>query len=105
MDICVAIAARAAMAVMRPAGDGLIILVGDVRACCGRFRRVRAAGAGARAHRGLGLRLGAHIYTRNRGQGEDKRYASLLRRYVRRTSGFIPVRRAERMAPGPANRI
>ena len=27
-----------------------------------------------------GLRLGAHIYTRNRGQGEDKRYASLLRR-------------------------
>src|SRR5690349_22927894 len=27
-----------------------------------------------------GLRLGAHIYSRNRGQGEDKRYASLLRR-------------------------
>ena len=27
-----------------------------------------------------GLRLGAHIYARNRGQGEDKRYASLLRR-------------------------
>ena len=27
-----------------------------------------------------GLRLGAHIYLRNRGQGEDKRYASLLRR-------------------------
>ena len=89
MDICVAIAALAAMAVMRPAGYGRIILVGDVRPV-GRFRRVRAAGAGARAHRGLGLRLGAHIYTRNRGQGEDKRYASLLRRYVRRTSGFIP---------------
>jgi steroid 5-alpha reductase family enzyme len=46
-----------------------------------------------------GLRLGAHIYSRNRGQGEDKRllekhmarskgadYAD----YVRRTSGFIP---------------
>jgi steroid 5-alpha reductase family enzyme len=27
-----------------------------------------------------GLRLGAHIFLRNRGQGEDKRYASLLRR-------------------------
>ena len=27
-----------------------------------------------------GLRLSAHIYSRNRGQGEDKRYASLLRR-------------------------
>jgi steroid 5-alpha reductase family enzyme len=27
-----------------------------------------------------GLRLGAHIFSRNRGQGEDKRYASLLRR-------------------------
>jgi steroid 5-alpha reductase family enzyme len=27
-----------------------------------------------------GLRLGAHIYARNRGQGEDKRYASLLQR-------------------------
>ena len=27
-----------------------------------------------------GLRLGAHLLTRNRGQGEDKRYASLLRR-------------------------
>jgi len=38
-----------------------------------------------------GLRLGAHIYLRNRGQGEDKRYASLLRRNtVRRTSGFVP---------------
>jgi steroid 5-alpha reductase family enzyme len=34
-----------------------------------------------------GLRLGAHIYTRNRGQGEDKRYASLLRR--RRVEGAI----------------
>jgi steroid 5-alpha reductase family enzyme len=27
-----------------------------------------------------GLRLSGHLYTRNRGQGEDKRYASLLRR-------------------------
>ena len=27
-----------------------------------------------------GVRLSAHIYLRNRGQGEDKRYASLLRR-------------------------
>jgi steroid 5-alpha reductase family enzyme len=27
-----------------------------------------------------GLRLGAHVFSRNRGQGEDKRYASLLRR-------------------------
>ena len=27
-----------------------------------------------------GLRLSRHIYTRNRGQGEDRRYASLLRR-------------------------
>ena len=27
-----------------------------------------------------GARLSAHIYLRNRGQGEDKRYASLLRR-------------------------
>jgi steroid 5-alpha reductase family enzyme len=27
-----------------------------------------------------GLRLGGHIFSRNRGQGEDKRYASLLRR-------------------------
>lgn len=27
-----------------------------------------------------GLRLGAHIFARNFGQGEDKRYASLLRR-------------------------
>ena len=26
-----------------------------------------------------GLRLSAHIYLRNRGHGEDKRYASLLR--------------------------
>jgi len=26
---------------------------------------------------GVGLRLGAHIYLRNRGQGEDRRYASL----------------------------
>jgi len=28
----------------------------------------------------VGARLPAHIYLRNRGQGEDKRYASLLRR-------------------------
>jgi steroid 5-alpha reductase family enzyme/short-subunit dehydrogenase involved in D-alanine esterification of teichoic acids len=47
-----------------------------------------SAGSGLAGRRALvlvltaiwGLRLGAHIYSRNRGQGEDKRYASLLRR-------------------------
>ena len=36
-----------------------------------------------------GLRLGAHIYTRNRGQGEDKRYASLLRRNRGSLAAFV----------------
>ena len=36
-----------------------------------------------------GLRLGAHIYTRNRGQGEDKRYASLLRRNQGSLAAFV----------------
>jgi steroid 5-alpha reductase family enzyme len=36
-----------------------------------------------------GLRLGAHIYLRNRGQGEDKRYASLLRRNTGSLAGFV----------------
>ena len=36
-----------------------------------------------------GLRLGAHIYTRNRGQGEDKRYASLLRRNRGNLAAFV----------------
>jgi steroid 5-alpha reductase family enzyme len=47
-----------------------------------------SAGSGVAGRRTLvlvltaiwGLRLGAHIHSRNRGQGEDKRYASLLRR-------------------------
>jgi Protein of unknown function (DUF1295) len=39
-----------------------------------------------------GLRLGAHIYTRNRGQGEDKRYASLLRSGTRSCAGSGPTR-------------
>ncbi len=47
-----------------------------------------SAGAGSFGRRLLvlvltgvwGLRLGAHIFSRNQGQGEDKRYASLLRR-------------------------
>lgn len=29
-----------------------------------------------------GVRLSAHIYLRNRGQGEDKRYASLAARLL-----------------------
>jgi hypothetical protein len=36
-----------------------------------------------------GLRLGAHIYSRNRGQGEDKRYASLLRRNRGNLAAFV----------------
>ena len=36
-----------------------------------------------------GLRLGAHIYLRNRGQGEDKRYASLLRRNTGSLAAFV----------------
>ena len=36
-----------------------------------------------------GLRLGAHIFSRNRGQGEDKRYASLLRRNTGSLAGFV----------------
>ena len=36
-----------------------------------------------------GLRLGAHIYSRNRGQGEDKRYASLLRRNRGSLAAFV----------------
>ncbi len=36
-----------------------------------------------------GLRLGAHIYLRNRGQGEDKRYASLLRRNRGSLAAFV----------------
>jgi steroid 5-alpha reductase family enzyme len=36
-----------------------------------------------------GLRLGVHIYSRNRGQGEDKRYASLLRRNTGSVAAFV----------------
>ena len=36
-----------------------------------------------------GLRLSAHIYLRNRGQGEDKRYASLLRRNTGSLARFV----------------
>ena len=36
-----------------------------------------------------GLRLGAHIFARNRGQGEDKRYASLLRRNRGSLAAFV----------------
>ena len=36
-----------------------------------------------------GLRLGAHIYSRNRGQGEDKRYVSLLRRNRGSLAAFV----------------
>jgi steroid 5-alpha reductase family enzyme len=36
-----------------------------------------------------GLRLGAHIYSRNCGQGEDKRYASLLRRNRGSLAAFV----------------
>ena len=36
-----------------------------------------------------GVRLSAHIYLRNRGQGEDKRYASLLRRNTGSLAAFV----------------
>jgi steroid 5-alpha reductase family enzyme len=36
-----------------------------------------------------GVRLSAHIYLRNRGQGEDKRYASLLRRNQGSLARFV----------------
>jgi len=36
-----------------------------------------------------GVRLSAHIYLRNRGQGEDKRYASLLRRNTGSPARFV----------------
>jgi len=36
-----------------------------------------------------GLRLGGHIFARNRGQGEDKRYASLLRRNRGSLAAFV----------------
>src|SRR6516164_6764092 len=36
-----------------------------------------------------GLRLGGHIFTRNRGRGEDKRYASLLRRNTGSLAAFV----------------
>jgi steroid 5-alpha reductase family enzyme len=36
-----------------------------------------------------GLRLGAHIHSRNRGQGEDKRYTSLLRRNTGSLAAFV----------------
>jgi steroid 5-alpha reductase family enzyme len=36
-----------------------------------------------------GLRLSAHIYLRNRGQGEDRRYASLLRRNTGSLAAFV----------------
>jgi steroid 5-alpha reductase family enzyme len=36
-----------------------------------------------------GLRLGAHIFARNAGQGEDKRYASLLRRNRGHLATFV----------------
>ena len=36
-----------------------------------------------------GLRLGTHIYLRNRGQGKDKRYASLLRRNRGSLAAFV----------------
>ena len=38
---------------------------------------------------GWGLRLTAHIYLRNAGQGEDKRYASLLRRNTGSVAAFV----------------
>jgi steroid 5-alpha reductase family enzyme len=37
----------------------------------------------------LGLRLGAHVFARNRGHGEDKRYASLLRRNTGSLAAFV----------------
>ena len=56
-----------------------------------------SAGSGTAGRRGLvlaltavwGLRLAAHIYLRNRGQGEDKRYASLLRRNTASLASFV----------------
>ena len=36
-----------------------------------------------------GLRLGTHTFARNRGQGEDKRYASLLRRNRGSLAAFV----------------
>jgi steroid 5-alpha reductase family enzyme len=36
-----------------------------------------------------GLRLGAHIFLRNRGRGEDKRYASLLRHTTGNPAVFV----------------
>jgi len=56
-----------------------------------------SAGHGAAGRRVLvltlvavwGLRLSGHIYTRNRGQGEDKRYASLLRRNRGNLAAFV----------------
>jgi steroid 5-alpha reductase family enzyme len=36
-----------------------------------------------------GLRLGGHIFARNHGQGEDKRYASLLRRNTGSLARFV----------------
>jgi steroid 5-alpha reductase family enzyme len=36
-----------------------------------------------------GVRLSAHIYIRNRGRGEDKRYASLLRRNTGSMTAFV----------------
>ena len=58
---------------------------------------VLSAGSGAAGRRVLvlvltavwGLRLGAHIFSRNRGQGEDKRYASLLRRNRGSLAAFV----------------
>ncbi len=58
---------------------------------------VLSAGSGVAGRRRLvlvltaiwGLRLGAHIYSRNRGQGEDKRYASLLRRNRGNLAAFV----------------
>jgi len=56
-----------------------------------------SSGSGVTGRRGLvlaltavwGLRLAAHIYLRNRGQGEDKRYASLLRRNTGSLASFV----------------
>ncbi len=56
-----------------------------------------SAGSGSFGRRALvlvltavwGLRLGAHIFSRNRGQGEDKRYASLLRRNRGNLATFV----------------
>src|ERR1700759_4831108 len=56
-----------------------------------------SAGSGVAGRRALmlvlvavwGLRLGAHIYSRNRGQGEDKRDASLLRRNTGSLAAFV----------------